>query len=145
MGADKHDSFSSLLVFNGKKHRGMVAVVDGEDRPGKAEIGVETIGLAVEWDFLGVGDNSPRFFRGDLEYLQVVLFDFGWHRVDEGPEDPVKGRMELVGNAAGDVAWVLKHDRYLLGVEMEKRILPLTARCAYDKPFGLDFMNIIYG
>ena len=111
---------SPLLVFDSQKHRGMVAVVDGEDRPGKAEIGTETVGLAVGRDFLGVGDNSPRIFRDDLKYLQVVLFDFGGHRVDEGPKGPVKGRMELVGNAAGDVAWVLEHDRYLLGIEMEK-------------------------
>ena len=98
----------------------MVSVVDGEDRPGKAEIGTETVGLAVGWDFLGMGDHSPRIFRGDLEYLQVVLFNFGGHRVDEGPEGSVKGRMEFIGYAAGDVAWVLEHDRYLLGIEMEK-------------------------
>ena len=93
----------------------MVSVIDGKDCPGKAEIDVETVGLAVGRDFLGVGDNSPRFFRGDLEYLQVVLFDSGGHRVDEGPEGPVKGRMELVGNAAGDVAWVLEHTITSLG------------------------------
>ena len=69
----------------------MVAVVDGEDRPGKAEIGTETVGLAVGRDFLGVGDNGTRIFRSDLEHLQVVLFDFGGHRVDEGPKGPVKG------------------------------------------------------
>ena len=50
----------------------MVSVVDGEDRPGKAEIGTETVGLAVGRDFLGVGDNSTRIFRSDLEHLQVV-------------------------------------------------------------------------
>ena len=112
-----HSPFS---IFNGQQHCGVVSVVDGEDRPGKAEIGTETVGLAVRWDFLGMGDNGTRIFRGDLEHLQVVLFDFGWHRVDEGPKGSVKGRMELVGNAAGDVTWVLEHDRYLLGVEMEK-------------------------
>ena len=98
----------------------MVSVVDDKDCPGKAEIDAETVGLAVGRDFLGMGDNGTRIFRGDLEHLQVVLFDFGGHRVNEGPEGPVKGRMELVGNAAGDVAWVLKHDNCLLGVEMKK-------------------------
>ena len=62
-----------------------------------------------------MGDHSPRIFRGDLEYLQVVLFNFGGHRVDEGPEGPVKGRMEFVGYAAGDVAWVLEHTITSLG------------------------------
>ena len=109
-----------LLVFNGQQHCRMVSVVDGKDCPSKAEIDAKTVGLAVGRDFLGMGDNSTCFLRGDLEYLQVVLFDFGWHRVDEGPKGSVKGRMELVGNAASDVAWVLEHDRYLLGVEMEK-------------------------
>ena len=93
----------------------MVSVVDDKDCPGKAEIDAETVGLAVGRDFLGMGDNGTRIFRGDLEHLQVVLFDFGGHRVDEGPEGPVKGRMELVGNAAGDVAWVLEHTITSLG------------------------------
>ena len=93
----------------------MVPVINGEDRPSKAEIDAKAIGLAVGRDFLGMGDNSPRIFRGDLEHLQVVLFDFGGHRVDEGPKGPVKGRMELVGYAAGDVAWVLEHTITSLG------------------------------
>ena len=51
----------------------MVAVVDGKDRPGKAEIDAETVGLAVGRDFLGMGDDSTRIFRSDLKYLQVSM------------------------------------------------------------------------
>src|SRR5699024_10010978 len=106
---------SPLLVFDSKKHCGMLAVVHRQDHPVKVEIDAQPLGLPVGRDFHREGDNSPRFVPRDLEYLQVVLFDSGGHRVDEGPEGPVKGRMELVGNAAGDVAWVLEHTITSLG------------------------------
>ena len=121
----------------------MVAVIDDKDGSGETKIDGETVRSAVEWLFLGMGEDGLGMLGGYLEDLQVILF--AGHLVDTVPEDRTKYGGQVTGNASGEVARVVEHmNTSLIWMENKKSASTVSGRCAYEA-FLTGFMDIIYG